>query len=1021
MPRFGLLILACTLFARAVAYPVNPKLFQDLHWRLVGPFRGGRALAVTGVPGNLEAFYFGAVGGGVWYSGNAGRTWNPVFEKNPMASIGAIAVAPSDPNVVYVGTGEADMRSDIQQGNGMYKSLDGGKSWTHIGLEDSRQIGKIIVDPRNPSNVFVAALGHQYGPNAERGVFKTTDGGRTWSKILFKDSNTGAIDLAMDPVNSQVVYASLWQTRRPPWSVYPPSNGPGSGLYKSSDGGSTWSQIKGHGFPSQVGRIGLSISRANPNQIFRYGARGKSLDISAKLSGNSNRLYACVDSPDPKAGGVYRSDDGGKTWLHTANDPRIWGRGWYFMGITADPMDPDVVYVMNTSAYRSTDGGKTFIPFKGAPGGDDYHTIWVDPTEPSRMIIGSDQGVIVSVDSGKTWSSWYNQPTGQFYHVATDNRFPYWIYGSQQDSGAMALPSRTIHTGVSSLYQRPIDAGGESGTIAPDPLHPGLLFSSTGSKESLETGWEQTIDPTLEHPETSYRSEWTMPIAVSLANPKVVYTSHQVIFRSDNGGSSWKTISPDLTRQALNHPQNLDAPTAADNDGVASRGVVYWLAPSPIRPKQLWAGTDDGLIWLTRDDGKHWLNVTPTALGPWSKVGIIDASHFDPNTAYAAIDRHRLDDNHPYIYRTRDGGKHWVSITAGLPKNQFVNVVRGDPKQKDLLYAGTDWGVFVSFNDGESWQPLQLNLPAASVRDIVFGGNDVVVGTHGRAIWILDDVAMLRQLAAGNAAPLIKPDPAILFQRAGTFGFGRFDEGTPLPLDEPQGENPPWGAILDYSVTRQAGPTVLTIFDEKGKLVRRISSDDSIPHVEPNRLDIPAYWIQPPTVLSGLPGGHRYVWDLRYRREGGPIVPPGLYSVHLATNRTTTVQPLQVVHDPRVPVSDEDLRTQFGFSLRIEDEVEVAKNGRNQALSMLKRTHLQDVGDKLRQIAGLAPSRRGQSPAGPDTTSFSFVVGVLQSLEGAVESAPSAPNLSTVRLFRRMKHLVSQDFATLKEVASHRL
>ncbi len=462
---------------------------------------------------------------------------------------------------------------------------------------------------------------------------------------------------------------------------------------------------------------------------------------------------------------------------------------------------------MNTSAYRSTDGGKTFTPFKGAPGGDDYHTAWIDPNDTKRMILGVDQGVVISVDGGKTWSSWYNQPTGQFYHIVTDNRFPYWVYGSQQDSGAMAVPSRSIHSGISAMDARPIDAGGESGTIAPDPLHPGLLFSSSGSKEWLETGWEKNIDPTLTHPGETFRSEWTQPIAASPANPHVFYTSHQQIFRTEDGGASWKMISPDLTRKVHLKLPNLDAAAASDIEGSIG-GVVYWIAPSPIVAKQIWAGTDDGLVWLTEDDGLHWKNVSPPELTQWSKVGIVDAGHFDANTAYIAVDRHRLDDNHPYIYRTHDRGKHWRLITNGIPSGQFVNVVREDPKKAGLLYAGTDWGVYVSLDDGMHWQSLQLDLPTASVRDIVFGGNDVVVGTHGRAIWILDDVSRLRQMhyLLSPFNYLFEPSEATMFQRAGTFGFDAFDEGTPFPPEEPQGENPPWGAILDYLVTDSSKP-----------------------------------------------------------------------------------------------------------------------------------------------------------------------------------------------------------------------
>jgi len=992
--RFVALILAF-LVATSSFSQVDPGTFNGLHWRLVGPFRSGRALAVTGVVGHPDWFYFGAVGGGVWFSPNAGRTWKPIFDNVSQASIGDLAVDPKDPSTVYVGTGEADMRSDIQQGDGIYKTVDGGLHWTHLGLTDTRQIGKIVIDPLNSSIIYAAALGHQYGPNPERGVFKSTDGGVTWKKILFKDDNTGAIDLAIDPGSPNVVYASLWQTRRPPWSIYPPSNGPGSGLYKSVDAGETWTQITGGGFPTHAGRIGLSVSPANPH-----------------------RIYACVDGLIPSDGGVFRSDDDGTTWTHVGTDERIWGRGWYFMGITADPKDPDTVYVMNTSAYRSTDGGKTWTAFKGAPGGDDYHTCWIDPSEPNHMIIGCDQGVIVSVDAGQTWSSWYNQPVGQFYHIVTDNRFPYWIYGSQQDSGAMAVPSRTIHTGISALYQRPIDAGGESGTIAPDPLHPGMLYSSSGSKEDFFTGWEQSIDPTMLHPETVWRSEWTQPIVVSPADPHVVYTSHQQVFRTDDGGSSWKIISPDLTRETSPPLSNLDAPTAADNDGTARRGVVYWLAPSPLQAKRLWAGTDDGLVWLTKDDGAHWSNVTPRELTPWSKVGIIDASHFNPDAAYAAIDRHRLDDNRPYIYKTKDGGKSWALIINGLPDNQFVNVVREDPKQQGLLYAGTDWGIYVSFDDGAKWQPLQLNLPAASVRDIVFGANDVVVGTHGRAIWILDDVAPLRQIAAGTANHLIKPDPAILFQRAGTFGFGRFDEGTPLPPEEPQGENAPWGAIIDYTVD-QPGPVVLEVFDRDGKQIRKLTSSDPVPKTDWNRLDIPAYWEQPAMVLTGSAGGHRYLWNLHSGSEGGPLVPPGTYTLKLTLGGKIYSQPLTVVRDPRLPFTDADLQGQYAFAMRIEDEVEKLQAGQKKAQGLLDKHPSEAVAAKLQEIVGgqIRRRRRGM-PAGADTTSFAAVASQFEGLEGTVESAPGTPTKDCLTLFATLKAKAEADFAVLRSVGA---
>ena len=942
----------------------------DLHWRLAGPFRGGRALAVTGVPGQPEKFYFGSVGGGVWVTENAGRTWKPIFDKIPVASIGSIAVAPTDPDVIYVGTGEADMRSDIQQGSGMFKSTDGGKTWTSIGLKDTRQIGKILVDPKNPNTVYAAALGHQYGPNTERGVFKSTDGGATWSKSLYKDQDTGAINLAMDPNDSNTIYACLLQTRRPPWNIYPPSNGPGSGLYKSTDAGATWKQVSAHGFPDHVGRIGVAISHAN-----------------------SQRIYAVVDHTDPKVGGVYRSDDGGETWTHTDGEGRIWGRGWYFSEIEADPANPDTVYVMNTSTYRSTDGGKTFIPIKGAPGGDDYHAMWIAPNDPKRMILGTDQGVVISVDGAKSWSSWYNQPTGQFYHVVTDNRFPYWIYGSQQDSGAMAVPSRTIHTGISAMDTRPIDVGGESGTIAPDPLHPGLLIGNNGVREQLETAWEQGIDPTSQNPEEEWRSTWTLPIAVSPQNPKVFYTSHQRIFRTSDGGVTWKLISPDLTRTKTFVPSTLDAPTVADSDGKPRQGVVYWLSPSPVRTGLIWAGTDDGLIWKTLDDGKHWINVTPPALTPWSKVGIIDASHSDAKTAYAAIDRHRLDDNRPYIYRTQDGGKTWIQIVNGLPQDVWINVIKEDPKRAGLLYAGSDRAVYVSLDNGDHWQSLQLNLPAASIRDIVFGGDDVVVGTHGRAIWILDDVAPLRQLRQPIARPvakLFRPSPAVIFQRSGTFGFGMFDEGSPFPPEEPQGSNPAWGAVFDYVVPNGARSVEFTILNEKGEVIRQLSSSASAEHFDLDHMDIPAYWVHPSQPPARTPGAHRYLWD--FRTKSGLLVPPGEYQLIMKVGTGRFSQPLIVKRDPRLPVTDQELRSQYAFAVAIRDELQVIQAGVDRANRILTRL---PKGSSRRH-------RIEKALSGP-LHNLQIQIG---GLFGTVNSAQAAPLPQHIALFRHYRQAV---------------
>ena len=970
--------------------------YGALQWRNIGPVRAGRAITVAGVSGT-DTYYFGAVGGGVWRTDNAGRTWRPVADSLPVASIGAIAVAPSDPNVIYAGSGEADMRSDIQQGDGMYKSVDGGATWTHIGLTDTRQIGRVAVDPKDPNVAYVAALGHQYGPNAERGVFKTIDGGKTWSKVLYKDQNTGAIDVALDPSDANIVYASLWQTRRPPWNVYPPSNGPGSGLYKSSDGGKTWAHITGHGFPGGIlGHIGISIPAANPN-----------------------RVYAIVDTNDEKTGGVYRSDDAGASWKHTDGESRIWKRGWYFGQITADPKDANVVYVMNTSTYRSTDGGVTFDAIKGAPGGDDYHAAWVDPQNTNHIILGSDQGVVVSLDRAKTWSSWYNQSTAQIYHVVTDNRFPYWVYGAQQDSGAVAVPSRSIHSKISMLDWKPIDAGGESGTIAADPLHPGVLFSSTGTYENIDTNWETVLDPAAKYPNTVWRSTWTMPIVVSPLNPRVIYASHQRIFRSGDAGKTWQIISPDLTQPRNAVPPNLDRYTAADSTGLPRRGVVYWIAPSPVRAHTIWAGTDDGLVWLTRDEGAHWQNVSIPHVSAWSKIGVIDAGRFDANTAYAIVDRHRLDDNHPYIYRTHDGGAHWASITSGIPPNEWVNVVREDPRRRGLLYAGGERHVYVSFNDGAGWQPLQLNLPPASMRDIVFHGDDVILATHGRGIWILDNASPLRQTTpAVSASSAHLFAPAVAFRtRAGN------DQGTPLPPEEAAMDNPYTGAAIDYFIGSASGPLHLSILDASGRVVRQWASTDAPVTTNPKLVDIPAYWLSPVLPPPAAPGAHRFVWDLHYasasgsrrsrRGGGGPIAPPGRYTVRMTIGGKTYSQPLTVRRDPTYPATDADLQAQFAFANQIENEIAIVKAGRERAQALVK-TH-----PSLKWVAGGAPGSTPDDSVGKpaqDFTSLRYIWDALANLENAVESADARPTRDMYATFAELKSRAARGLAAVNAI-----
>ncbi|HEY6659601.1 MAG TPA: hypothetical protein VI031_00620 [Pyrinomonadaceae bacterium] len=868
------------------AQQFDSSLYSGLRWRMIGPFRAGRVNAVSGVVGQADTYYFGSVGGGVWKSLNSGRTWTPIFDSANVASIGAIAVAPSDPNVIYVGTGEADMRDSIAFGNGMYKSTDAGKTWKHIGLENTKQIGRIIVDPKNPNTVFVAALGLVYGPNPDRGVYRSRDGGVTWQRIIFKNDDVGAIDLAFDPTDSQIVYATLWNARRPPWFIYAPANGPGAGIFKSNDGGSTWTEIS-NGIPVEGrGHIGIAVSPAN-----------------------RSRIYAVVDA---KEGGVFSSNDAGATWTRLSSDKRLWDRGWYFEKISVDPKNADVVYVMNTSVYRSTDAGKTWTPIKGAPGGDDYHQLWINPDDPKRMIVASDQGAIVTVDGAATWSSWYNQPTAQIYHVAADYRFPYWVTGAQQDSGAVGTPSRSRHSEISNRDWEGLCAGGEAGYTAPDPLHPEILFGGTVSRCNVLTGETKNVSPERGATPGQFRHAWTQPLVFSQADPHALYYANQFLYKTTNGGESWTQISQDLTREDPGVPPNLNEAAAADAPADKRRGVVYTIAPSPLRASTIWIGTDDGLIQLTKDDGKTWQNVTPPTLTSWSKVVMIEASHFDVNEAYAAVERHQLTDYEPHIYRTRDSGKTWTEITKGLPAGVYVQTVKEDPNRRGLLFTGTERAVFVSFDDGDHWQSLQQNLPPASMRDLAIYDDDLIVATHGRGFWVIDDITTLRQIndaVAKASAYLFQPADAILLTPGS-------DNGTPMPRDEPLAENAPFGAMIDYYLKANAsGPVTLEILDPAGDVIRKFSNEDKAPPVNPETLNIPAYWVRTPESLSTSAGMHRWIWDLRptppARPEGGgggggfggrggaPVVLPGVYTIKLSVGGKSYTQSLLVKMDPR--------------------------------------------------------------------------------------------------------------------------
>ena len=903
--------------------PVPSSVTHGLEWRLIGPFRGGWATVAAGDPASPAVFYIGTAGGGVWKTNDAGRTWQPMFDKEPAASIGALAVAPSDPRVIYAGTGQVAARYDVGAGNGVYRSDDGGTTWTHVGLDKTRHIGAILVDPHHPDTVLVGALGHYFGPNHQRGVFRSTDGGKTWTQTLSINDDTGVVDLAADPANPKIVYAAAWQVRNYPWlSYFQPNAGPGSGVYKSVDGGLTWKRLGGHGWPTgQLARIGLATARGN-------------------------RVYAVVnDASNPAQSGLYRSDDGGRTWH--AESHAGWLPNDYFSRITTDPTDPDRVYSAGQSIRRSDDGGKTWHVFKGAPGGDDYHYLWIDPRNTQRMITASDQGAVVTLNGGQTWSSWYNQPTAQLYHLAADNRFPYWIYAGQQDSGTVGIASRSDYGSISYRDWRPV-GGDERDYDLPDPANPNIVFGSglggRVSRWNRITGVVQNVSPWPissygERPtDFKYHYTWITPIAFSAKPPYALYLGAQVLFRTTDQGKHWDVISPPLNGKAA-RPQHCDGNPTPRQAFDCGYGVIYSIAPSPLDNDEIWIGTDNGLIQLTRDGGKSWHDITPKGLPLWARIDSIDVSALHPGTAYAAVDNHRQDDDSPRVYRTTDYGAHWTDIASNLPPHDFVSVVRADPKRAGLLYAGTDRGVFVSFDDGGHWQSLQRNLPTAWVRDLLVHGDDLIAGTQGRAIWILDDVTPLRQATAAIArapAHLYTPAPAVRVR-------ANENRDTPLPPDTPLGKNPPAGAIIDYQLGQAAkGPVTLAIYDSKGTLVRRFSSADAPANRPANRYFLKG-WLGTPQMLGTGAGAHRFVWDLRYPRPQalmygysiaatwdsdtpltpeGPLVLPGTYQVVLTVDGRHYRAPLQVVPDPRQKLDTAALTEALDFSRQIGDTLQ---------------------------------------------------------------------------------------------------
>jgi photosystem II stability/assembly factor-like uncharacterized protein len=876
-----------------------------LRWRLVGPFRGGRVESVAGIPGDPLTYYFGAVTGGVWKTTNGGLTWTPITDGAHVFSIGAIAVAPSDSNVIYVGTGEPALRNEISEGDGLYKSADAGKTWTRIGLTDSRHIARIVVDAKDPNLVYVAALGHAFGPNEERGVFRSNDGGKSWKKILYVDDKTGATDLAVDPHDPQTMFAAMYQVRRTAYSMI--SGGPGSGIYKTTDGGATWKHLQGHGLPDGVlGRIGVAVSGAD-----------------------SKRVYAMIEA---KVNALYRSDDGGDNW-QMVNDEPIWVRPWYGNVVTADPRNADTVYVQNLNTMRSTDGGRHFLTVP-VPHSDD-HAFWIDPTDTNRMIEGDDGGASISIDGGKTWTAENNQPTGQFYHVSTDNEFNYDIYGSQQDSSSVEIQSRSDSGAITERDWHPV-GGGESGFIWPDPRDPEIVYAGDHNghftRYDGHDGQVQNISPWFgarahAPADLKHRFPWTAPMQLSPHDPNTLYLGGEVVFKTTDGGNSWTIISPDLTRNDKSKQQSSPEPLTPDNSSSEYYDTLSAIAESPAQKGLIWAGSDDGLVHLTRDAGKTWSDTTPRQLPHWARINNIEPSVTQAGTAYLSADAHYDDDSRPMIFKTTDFGASWTELTNGLPANEYVHSVHADPVRKGMLYAGTEGGIFVSFDDGALWQSLQLNLPHVPVYDTTVHGDDLIAATHGRAFWVLDDIGPLRQATVSQQS-----EPARLFGPAVAYrGPSRGFFGGPR-AGGPAGQNPPSGAVIDYYLaSAPTSPVALDVVDSHGNVVMHATSESAPSSASAGEQERRG---RDRNALPAHAGLNRWVWNLRVAgpeslpglvimeaQAGGPPVPPGAYTVKLNADGKEYAAPLQVKPDPRVKATQADYEKQYAFALKARNRV----------------------------------------------------------------------------------------------------
>jgi photosystem II stability/assembly factor-like uncharacterized protein len=972
------------------------SLMPEMHWRMIGPFRGGRTRAVAGVPDQPNVFYIGQVNGGVWKSTDYGRTWNPILDGEDTQSVGAIAVAPSNSNIVYVASGEGLHRPDLSVGDGIYRSTDAGKTWTHLGLQGGEQIPALVIDPTNPNRLFAAVLGHPYGPNEERGIFRSDDGGTSWKKVLYKDERTGGSDVILDPKNPHIVYASMWEDTLGPWEDGNQYSGTHGGLFKSIDGGTTWKQLT-KGLPEGLEQINVAIAASNPQRLYA------TLQFKAEGGGG----YA-----SGRGLGVYRSDDAGESWVQITDDPRPAMKigGGDLSVPVVDPKDPDTLYVTSIVTCKSTDGGKTWISLRGAPGGDDYQNMWVNPKNPQILLLVADQGALISVNGGESWSSWYNQPTAQLYHVAATDTFPYLVCAGQQESGSVCTSTRGNDGYISYREWHPAGII-EYGYAAPDPLHPEIIYGAGRTEVSRYdsiTGEVQNVTP-LPTRNRDYRADRSEPILFSPVDQHTMYYASNHLFKTSDYGHTWQTISPDLTQEKSGQPESLPALTAEQQ--AQRRGVIYSVAASYKTAQTIWAGTDDGLVWITRDSGANWKNITPPGLTPWSKIAQIDASRFDDDTAYVAVNRMRIDDWHPYAFRTHDGGKTWQPISAGLPENAPVNAVRADPVQTGLLYAATERAVWASFDDGAHWRPIEYNLPHTSMRDLLVKDDDLVVATHGRSFWILDDVAPLRELAAGAGEKT-----AMLFKPAAAWRVHSMEyTDTPVPPDEPMGENPPDGASIDYNLASNAQDVKLEALDRDGKVLRSYSSKDPVtPTLEEMKKNlIPPYWPLVHGPMAVTAGMHRWVWDLRsttptatrydypisavpYRtplRPQGPLVVPGTYTVRLTVDGHSESQTLTVKMDPRIHTAPSDLEALHAEQVAMAESLDAVAKADLAAHAVVEQINAPQNASLSTQLAPFSDALKAMLTGDPSKhrPGIDEVNSEVGQLYGGLEQADGVP------------------------------